>query len=169
MIDPLTIGMGVISAITSLQKGKVRTWDAGNVICTFGPIVLSGFAPDSFIDIDCDGDQFTIRKGTGMEVERIKTGASNFILTLNLLQTSPTNDLLSIAHIADITGNAGIYPMIIKDLGGTQSFVSTKSFIITPASTKLSSEISERQWKFYCPNAFYYVGGNDIFTTGNVF
>lgn len=164
MVDPLTIGLGVVGAVAAFQKGKVRTWDANKVIVSFGPIVMSGFAPDSFLDIAYDGEPFVVRRGTGMEVERVKVGASNFVLTLNLLQTSPCNDLLSIAHIADITGNAGIYPFIVKDLNGTQSFVSIKAFIMSPASTKLGAGVSERQWKFYCPNAFSYVGGNNIFS-----
>lgn len=151
------------SLLPTTTDGKVRTFDPKQVILTFGLVVASGYAADSFITIDPEGDDFRIVRGTGGDTDRIKTGTGNCILTLSLLQTSPTNDLLSIIRTMDVTGNAGVFPLVVKDLGGTQAFFAPKAFIMAPPSIRMGAEVGVRDWRFYCVEAMSHVGGNNIF------
>jgi len=158
MANPLS---QILSLITP-DNNKIRTFDPKQLIVTFGPIIMSGFAPSSFISIEPDGDYFRVIRGTGGDTERIKIGSGNCIVTISLLQTTPINDLLTTAHLSDVVGNAGVFPLIIKDMGGTQLFMSMKAYIVTPPAVDFSNEVSERKWRFYCPEALNYVGGTDV-------
>lgn len=153
-----------IAQLLSLDnREKVRTFDPKQVIVTFGLIVMSGFAPDTFISIDPEGDDFRVIRGTGGNTDRVKIGTGNNIVTLSLLQTSPINDALSIVRGLDVVGNAGVFPLLIKDVGGTQAFYAPKAFIMAPPNMSMGSEVGTRDWRFYCVEATNHIGGNNVF------
>lgn len=159
-LNPLEVALSAISP----DRGKVRTFDPKKVLVTFGPIVCGGFYSGTFITIEPESDAFRIVRGTGGDTERVKISTGNCFVSLSLLQTSPVNDLLSLAHLTDMVGNAGVFPLIIKDIDGTQLFMSMNAFIIRPADMGMGTEVGERKWRFYCPEALNYIGGDNVFS-----
>lgn len=49
---------------------NVKTYDPKKVMVIFGPVVLTGFAEDTFINIETDGDGTTAVVGCDQEIVR---------------------------------------------------------------------------------------------------
>lgn len=138
----------------------MQTYDAKKVIVTIGGNPITGFADGTFLSIVPNADDFTKVAGADGNVARSKSNDKSFRVTLTLMQTSPSNDVLSSLRRADSIANAGIVPIQVKDLGGTSIFSAPECWVARPPDGEFGKELSQRAWMIDTGPADYFVGGN---------
>ena len=128
----------------------VKTYDPANVSMMYGVIPITGFAQDAAITVEHDEDDWTLVVGVDGEGTRSKTSNKSATITVSLMQSSITNDLLSADRLLDVNtpGGTGGKPLIIKDLSGTTVFAAETTWIQKPPSAELNREASTREWVF---------------------
>lgn len=96
----------------------VKTYAADEMIVTFGPVVMSEFGPDSLVTVEMNEDLFTLQMGADGRGVRSKTSNRSARITVTLMQSSASNDLLSAIAQLDSQSNEGVFPLMIKDGSG---------------------------------------------------
>lgn len=138
----------------------VRTYDPKKYIIVFGAIPMTGFAEGTFITLARNGDLFEKSRGADGTVDRINKNASDFSVTITVKQTSLTNDALSAVMIVDMKNNTGVYPLTIKDLGGTTVFFAQYAWIGKDPDDENADTLGNREWRIDTGPATKFTGGN---------
>ncbi len=127
----------------------------------FGGVPLSGYAEDGMIEIEEEGERFVLVKGTTGEVARSKVLARVAKVTVKLLSTSDSNDVLSAAHILDTNtdGGAGVVPVGMIDRNGRSVLVAPQGWVDGIPPVKMGSKAEERTWKLTVINYKLFAGG----------
>lgn len=139
---------------------SVRTYDPKKVAVVIGGVPMSGFSQDTFVKVSRKEDLFTMYVGTDGETARAKSNNRSGELSLTLSQASPSNDVLSAFHVADELDNAGVVPILIKDLSGSSVFFSAAGWIRKAPDAEFGKDIKEREWVFDLASVDVFVGGN---------
>lgn len=143
----------------------VKTYDPKKVMVVFGAIVLTGFAEGTFVTVETAGDGVTAIVGCDQEIVR-SLPPDNILknIAVNLLQTSDSNDLLSLAHDLDLKTGKGVVPMAIRDLSGRSIMVSDQAWIVKKPNMTRGKTASDGtcEWRFQAvvPDEAYLVGGH---------
>ncbi|MCP4570696.1 MAG: DUF3277 family protein [FCB group bacterium] len=140
------------------------TYASDQVFVTFGPITMNDGRDDGdFCVVEQNEDAFALQIGTDGEACRSKSNNRSGTITITLMASSPTNDLLSAMYNVDINSNGdGINPMGVVDLSGTSLFAAEKAWIKKPPSTTFSRESGSREWVFETNVLVQHHGGNAL-------
>jgi len=133
--------------------GKISTYNPKEVTCAFGTHIASGFADDSFITIDPNGDGITKKVGCDGEIVRSVSPDDTYIVKISLLQTSATNSFLQNKVAQDIKNGGGTFPITIKDLKGGMVFSADAAWAAKPASRGYGKEANNREWEIHTGSA----------------
>lgn len=141
----------------------VRTYDPKSIIITIGAATLTGYADDSFVQIEEQGDGVAATVGANGEVARSLSPDRTCRITVTLQQTSPGNDILSALAESDrLTGN-GLFPLAIADLRGSTVLEDSNSWVVKKANTTFGKTAGNREWTLQTSNDVdYTVGGSAI-------
>lgn len=139
---------------------SVRSFDPKAVIISIGGIPVSGFADGTFLEITADTQQFSKVIGSDGFATRVKTNNYGGVMTLTLAQSSPSNDALSALLNADRLANAGVVPILVKDLSGTSIFFSATGWIQQFPDVTYGNTINNRAWTFDLAEMDVFIGGN---------
>ena len=126
----------------------VKTYDPREVIVTFGGIPLTGFADGTFITVSRASERFTKAVGADGEVARSRNNDNTHEVTLTLIQTSPSNNYLSIIARVDKIMNMGVKALSITDLSGSTLFFWNEAWINNDPDVEFNKEIGDRAWVF---------------------
>lgn len=139
----------------------VRTYDPKTVIVTFGPVVFTGFAEGTFIQVTGNGDKFEKSRGADGTVDRINKNAFDYSVAITIKQTSLTNDALSAVLTQDVLTNTGKYPLTIKDLNSAAIFFfAPQAWIAKDPDDSYADTLSNREWRLDTGPAEKFTGGN---------
>lgn len=138
----------------------VNTYDPGKIIVSVAGITLSGYAKDSMVEADREADTFSKETGITGEVARVRSRNKSGEIKISLMQTSTTNDMLSMIHAVDEATGAGIVPIGITDLGGGTTLVSGEAWIRKLPPVTMKKEVETREWIFDCAVLDIHVAGN---------
>lgn len=138
----------------------LRTYDPASVVVSVGGVPMSGYADGTFVSVDRDDDAFTKVTGADGNTTRIKTNNRAGFLTLTLLQSSPSNDVLSGIAQLDEAANAGVVPVLIKDLSGTSIYFSATGWVRKYPTSDFGKEINNREWIIDLADLDVFVGSN---------
>lgn len=138
----------------------VFTFDPKSVIITIGGVPMSGFADGTFLEITADNQQFSKVVGADGFTTRVKSNNYGAVMTLTLAQTSPSNDVLSGILALDRAQNAGVVPVLIKDMSGTTLVFSSTAWIQQFPDMAFGSEINNRAWTIDLADIDIFIGGN---------
>lgn len=141
---------------------SVRTFDPSQVIIIVGGVPMSGFSDGTFIEVVRDEAAWTKVTGADGFTTRGKTNNRSGTITLTLKQSSPSNDVLSGILIGDELTNAGVIPILIKDLSGNSVFFAAQGWIQNYANATFSKEITDRQWIISTAEIDIFVGSNSL-------
>ena len=133
--------------------GAVKTYNPKEVTVALGSHIVTGFADDSFITIDPNGDGITKKVGCDGEVVRSVSPDDTYIVKLSLLQTSATNSFLQGMIAKDIKNGGGTFPITVKDLKGGMVFSTSAAWATKPASRGYGKEASNREWELHTGSA----------------
>lgn len=146
---------------------KVKTYDPKKVTVIFGTCILEGFAEGTFVNVETQGDGITAVVGCDQEIVRnISPDSILKNITITLLQTSVSNDELSLMHDLDIATGQGLYPMAIKDLSGRSVMVADQAWIVKKPVFKRGKIATDGnvEWNICAVGAdeAFLIGGSDI-------
>ena len=138
----------------------VRTYDPKQVIITVGGVPMSGFSDGTFLEIDRNEPTWNMVVGADGLVTRGKTNNFSGTMTLTLKQSSPSNDVLSGFMAIDEASNAGVFPILVKDLSGNSIYFAGQAWVTQYANSTFGKDISDRQLTLSLAEADIFVGSN---------
>lgn len=138
---------------------SVKTYDPKQVIVIVGGVPMSGFADGTFITAERSNDSFSKVTGSDGFTSRAKSNDRSGSFTITLAQTSPSNDILQSFALADELTNAGVVPILVKDIGGRTTFISAFGWVKKPPAAEFGKEIANREWVMDTADMDVFVGG----------
>lgn len=139
----------------------LRTFDFKEVAVILGGVQLTGFMDGSALELEFDEQAYNKTVGADGEVSRSKTNNNTGNLTLRLQQTSPSNEILSGFRLADVAGNAGVVPLLIKDANGTTVAFAQHAWVQQWPSQVWGQDIEGREWILDLGQLDPFVGSNN--------
>lgn len=122
---------------------------------------IEGFVDGTMIDIVKDLQPYkTFRSVDGM-VGRSRVTNSTHTINLNIMASSPDNDVLTKWWQFDTATGLGQLPIMVKDSLGTGYFFSPACWIEGIPSLSYAVSAGERQWVLRCNEGLMNIGGND--------
>lgn len=113
------------------------------------------------ITIKRNSPSFRLIKGINGKHTRVQDYDTGATITVGIMQTSPSNEVMSYVHSQDIIEGTGRLQILLKDLGGESVFSSQEAFIDTFPETRFTDNIPFNTWTFVCQSTEdYIVGGN---------
>ncbi len=125
----------------------VKTYNPKQVTMAVGSHIVTGFADDSFITIESNGDGVSKKVGCDGEVVRAINPDGTYKVKLSLLQTSESNSFFQEAFDRDRKSGDGMFPILIKDLKGGMVFSTEAAWVIKPASRAFGKDSNNREWE----------------------
>ena len=125
----------------------IKTYNPKEVVVACGTHIVSGYADDSFISIEPNGDGITKKVGCDGEIARSISPDNTYKVKITLLQNSDSNSFFSnIADYDRATGN-GLFPVLIKDLRGGLLFAPEAAWVIKKSPATRGKETNNREWE----------------------
>lgn len=139
-----------------------KVYDADQISISIAGLPISGFADGEFLRIERESNAFDDVVGTDGEVTRSKTNDDRATVTIRLMQTSDSNDLLSTLYNADkaAPGGAGVGPFMCRDAQGRALFIAEKAWIAKPPDQVFDRTATEREWMIRCAKLDGTYGGS---------
>jgi len=129
--------------------GQIKTYNPKEVTIALGNHIVTGFAEDTFVTIDPNGDGVTKKVGCDGEIVRSISPDDTYIVKVTVLQTSDSNSFLQQKLAQDIKTGDGMFPILVKDLKGGLVFSSEAAWPIRPASRGFGRESANREWELH--------------------
>jgi hypothetical protein len=141
---------------------NLGTFDLRQTVTTLGGLAIEGYATGDVIQITQENDSYNREFGADGHTDRIKNNATALTITIQLRQTSPTNDKLSALFAADLASNKGILAFAFKDLNGNTVITAESAWIPRPADFVGGEEAKIREWIIHTGSAkVQFIGGNE--------
>lgn len=147
---------------------SIAVADADQYLLLVAGVAISQGAGQSGYD---DGEWFSAKprrasfldgEGSDGSVWRSATNSRLYDCSINLLQTSNSNNVLSGLLLADenTPGGAGIGSLVLKDLQGTTLLLCSRAWIREPAEMTFDRGAKGRKWPIVAIRDALNVGGN---------
>ena len=136
----------------------VRTYSPKHISITVAGATITGYAEDSFCTIERSSDAFIKVVGADGEVARTASADMSGTIKLTLIQTSPSNDVLSALQAADELSLRGKFPLLIKDSQGNSTHAASTAWIMKVADAEYGAELGSREWTIECADLVSFVG-----------
>lgn len=122
----------------------------------------SGFGEDEFLKISTPKKSFEVQEGADGFLQRNKTNTRLVLITIRLLQASPSNDYFSSLLNKDenTSGGGGVGSFVTEDMAGTTKFKSTRSWITGWPELVRGRSGKEVEWEFHAIRSIFNVGSN---------
>lgn len=127
----------------------IKTYNPKEITIACGNHIITGYAEDSFVAIDPNGDGITKKVGCDGEIVRSINPDDTSVIKISLLQTSESNSWLQARYNEDKKTGNGMFPVLIKDLKGGMVFSSDAAWAIKPTSRTYGKEAGNREWEIH--------------------
>src|ERR1043165_8616066 len=125
-----------------------RTWDARDLIITWGAIALEGAGDGDVVTIAYNVDNVTLTAGAqGFMVANVSANNSGRI-TWSASEATPTNDRLSAIAALQRRKGAGLikFPIMVKHTNGTTLAIGAEAWIVKSPDAPFGAEHQNREW-----------------------
>jgi hypothetical protein len=139
----------------------VKNYDPKLVTCIIGGKIMSGFADGTFIKLERNEQAYNLKVGVDGEGARAKNNNKSGKITLTLMQTSSSNDVLSSYASADELSGAGAVPFLMKDANGSSKAAALTCWVQKLPDLEDAKEITMRTWVLETDELEMFVGGNN--------
>ena len=148
-----------------MGRKTVKTYMPAKVKLNFSGFSIQGYAEGSFIKVTTDGEGTTGLVGCDGEIVRtIDPGSILKTITVSLLQSSDTNDLLSVVANRDNQKGDGVAPLLLADLSGRTLLSSDEAWIVKKPDLNRGRSASDGtcEWVFQAAVSEdnYHIGGH---------
>jgi hypothetical protein len=127
----------------------MATYDPKLVFVIYGGMPIMGFAEDSFVEVAPAEEGFTRKVGADGEVVRSHSNNTCCDVTVTLLQSSLSNQVLSAAATLDRSTGLGMLPLSIVDINSGTELMAAQAWVETPSSLTFGKEAGDRAWVFH--------------------
>ncbi len=132
------------------MSSTVHSYNPKKVACALGSHIVTGFADDSMIAVEYNGDGVSHVQGADGEIVRSIDPSTTYSLKLTLQQTSATNTYLQQMYEMDKAYGNAVFNVIIKDLWGNDEFTASNAWVVKPASFARGKTQQNREWELMC-------------------
>ena len=132
-----------------MAKGRIATYHPREVIISFGNHMIDGYADDSFVSIEPNGDGITKKVGCDGEIARSVNPDDTYVVKITLLQTSLSNTFFQQQYNHDYDTGEGMEPLLIKDLKGTMLFSTDYAWVSKVTSRGFGKDTTNREWEIH--------------------
>ncbi len=137
---------------------KVFAYSPKDVQLTFGGYTIEGWQS---ITIARSTEGFKPIRGIRGKHTRVRNIDTSCTITVPILQTSMSNDVMSEIHRLDLLNGTGRIALTISDLSGTGVFSSIEAYVLGYPEVVYSGEFEYRKWVIFAQSTdTYTVGGN---------
>lgn len=137
---------------------NVNTYSPASTKLVIGGYMIAGW--DNFT-IARRSQGFITIPGIRGKHTRVPSGDTAATITFSLIQTSPSNDVLSAIHELDTINGTGRIALTLSDLSGRSVFNSNEAYITGYPEVTFSGQFEYRTWTIFCQTTeTYLVGGN---------
>lgn len=115
-----------------------------------------GFAEGTFIEASRNSENTTTSAGAAGDIGITKIADKSGTLTMTLMQTSPSNQVLSaIQNAQDMADDILRFDIGVMDPSGGFLMVCKSCHLQIPASVSLSSDQEDKEWTFFVEELLY--------------
>lgn len=140
----------------------LSTYSPSDVTVTLaGMHSVSGYIDGTFIRITKDMKPFSKVRAMDGEMARMYFEDTGYQVELTLMQSSSSNNILSMIYNIDTVTHMGKFPLFIKDGRGQTTFLAATAWIEQIPEVTFGSELSERKWILGCSDVALTIGGNE--------
>lgn len=145
------------------NKFTVSTYSPSDVILSFGGYQISGW---DNITVARRAQGFITVPGIRGKHTRVPSGDTSATITISLIQTSQSNDVLSEIHRLDLENGTARIALTLKDKSGNSVFSSDEAYIVGYPESVFSGGFEQRVWTLFCQTSkSFVVGGNGVPST----
>lgn len=139
----------------------LSTYDFKQVAVILGGRIISGFAEgDDAVTVETDNDEFSLTVGADGEATRSKSNNRSATITLRLLKTSQSNDILNAFMQSDRLSNSGLQPFVCKDNNGREIHACESAWIQKAPTASHGANSGIMEWVLRTENMLSTFGGN---------
>ena len=139
----------------------VRTYSPSAVSVVYAAKLITGFADDTAVTIERMTDTWSDQIGTDGYVTRSRTNDQRGTITINLTQSSPSNDdLQALATADELTGNNAA-PILVRDASGRTIASGDTAWVTKPPANDFGRSIVNRTWVLHVATLSIFTGGNN--------
>jgi hypothetical protein len=136
-----------MSVIPYEPNNTLTTYDPKLVTVIFGGVPISGFADGTFVSIEPTSDRYSRVVGADGEVSRSKSVDNSHTVTITLMQSSASNQYLSLLLQIDEITNKSVLPLEVIDSSGTTMYHWPQAYIAKSPSWGYGKENTDRAWE----------------------
>lgn len=129
------------------MSDRVTTYNPMLVTCALGNHIVSGYADDSFISVEPNGDGTSSKVGCDGEIIRSIDPNNTGKVTLSLQQNSRTNKFLIEKYYQDRQSGNGTFSITIKDLSGSTKVTCDVAWVAKLAKQGYGKQANNREWE----------------------
>lgn len=143
-----------------MAAGRIKTYNPREVTISLGSHMVEGYAEDSFVQIEPNGDGITKKVGCDGEIVRSVSPDRTYNIRLSLLMSSATCKFLQDKFDEDIENGNALFPILIKDLKGGMVFASDSCWVVRSAPRQFGRDAPDREWELSTGEAQLTEEGN---------
>ena len=122
---------------------------------------LTGFGPDDFFEVAFNGEGYTQTVGSDGEVAVNQDADESGVVTVNLLQTSVSNEFLSQIYQSARDGGQLQHDLLIRDANGKTAYSSADAVVKRVPDTSRGKEAGTNGWQILCGHLKGFEGGTE--------
>lgn len=138
-----------------------KTYDPKSVSLIIGGHIVSGYDDGTFVEVARNNDTFALVSGADGETTRAKSNDKSGTISITLLQTSLSNDVLSGFAQADELSNGGTFTVLLKDNNGNTLCSSAIAWVQKVADSAFGKEQNSRTWIIETGELQMFIGGTN--------
>lgn len=139
----------------------VRQYDPKLVTVTVGGAIITGFSDGTFINVVRNEQTWNLKVGVDGEGTRARNNNTSGKFEIELMQSSPSNDVLSALIAADENAAAGAVPILVRDTHGTTVASCLTAWVQKYPDVGYAKETGVRKWIFETDALNIFVGGEN--------
>lgn len=124
----------------------MKTYDPQQVQVIVGGRLITGFAEDTFVEVERSEDMWSLKMGVDGEGTRSKSNNKSGQIRITLMSSSPSNAILQGFADADELNNGGLVPAMVKDGNGSDLALAEQAYIKKLPTLGKGKEIAGNQW-----------------------
>jgi hypothetical protein len=131
---------------------------------------IVGGAEGTFVKVSRDSDTWTHVTSVDNFATRVHSANDSGKITLTLMQSSPSNDILTAVYNRDkaLKNSSGLFTITVKDGSGRSVDFAQEAYISNFPERDYDQTLSNREWVISCTNLQSYVGGNSLMDGADV-
>ncbi len=144
------------------MSGITTTYDPKSIFLTFLGNHIDGYMDGTFLTVERDEDAFMLKVGADGEKARARNNNRAGKVVVTLMQSSPSNTVLSALAVLDEQVGTSIGPLSVTDSLGTTKASCGDAYIGKVAKIERGKEILGTEWTIICPELFSSPGSDLI-------